>query len=103
MGNAEKHHRRQVLFKQRGGFCQRCGRTLHLNKQKASRFYARIHHILHQSDGGTNANKNLLLTCTPCEDEYHYKEAMAQMAFHRKTQVNGERLYFALREAGVYE
>lgn len=53
---------KRKLIKRRGAKCQHCGRL-------PARFH--LHHIVHQTHGGTNDYDNLLLLCRDCHSFEH--------------------------------
>jgi len=67
---------KKMVFRRDGGKCQRCGKELYFSKDfnpHNSTHKSHIHHVLPQCDRGGNSLKNLFLTCTDCEREYHNK------------------------------
>lgn len=51
----------QVINRNGGKFCEKCGRKKHLH----------FHHIIPVRDGGTNSLDNLAILCFACHHEWH--------------------------------
>ena len=66
---------RQAVFERDNGRCRRCGKELYLNKngkeKVKGKMKSHMHHIIQRCEGGKDELNNLMLTCWPCETEYH--------------------------------
>jgi len=74
MSKSVTKRKKLALMKRRGAQCERCGCPLHLRGEKPdwpSSRKAQAHHIISRWAGGSNKQSNLVLTCSPCEKEYH--------------------------------
>ena len=74
MGFTYKRRKKIALMKRRGSQCERCGCPLHLRGEQpdwAGSRIAQAHHIISRWAGGSDRQENIILTCEPCEKEYH--------------------------------
>ena len=58
-GPQRKKHRRQRLFMEHGGQCYWCSKNLSVEE-------CTLDHLMPRSRGGTDALKNLVIACAPC-------------------------------------
>ena len=61
----------QVVNRNGGRFCEKCGRKKGLH----------FHHIIARQDGGTNDLDNLSLLCEGCHREWHSVESVSTLGF----------------------
>lgn len=73
MSKGYRRRKMANMLKKRGSLCERCECILHLRDapRLPNSRVAIQHHILPRFIGGSNRQGNLLLTCKPCEKDYH--------------------------------